>query len=83
MEGPNELIVGIGLTAAGLSMDNDRDKQLILGALGLGLIVGVTLPFSRSNEAEADQIGLAASPSSGPWGRSIRDPSPSITRPTT
>ena len=53
-----QLLVTVGMTAAGLSMTNDRDKQLIMGALGLGVMVGVTLPFSRSNEAEADQIGL-------------------------
>ncbi|VAX30170.1 Zn-dependent protease with chaperone function PA4632 [hydrothermal vent metagenome] len=32
---------------------------MIMGALGVGVQYGVTLPFSRSNESEADQIGLA------------------------
>lgn len=33
-----------------------KDKALVLAALGLN--VGVMLPFSRSNESEADEIGL-------------------------
>ena len=37
--------------------DPDR-KKLLMGLLGVGAAVGATLPFSRANEAEADQIGL-------------------------
>jgi metalloendopeptidase OMA1, mitochondrial len=37
---------------------NDDTNQIIMGALGVGLTVGAALPFSRSNESEADQIGL-------------------------
>ena len=29
-----------------------------MGALGLGVMYGITLPFSRGDEGEADQIGL-------------------------
>ena len=29
-----------------------------MAALGVGIVYGLTLPFSRTNEAEADQIGL-------------------------
>ena len=29
-----------------------------MGALGVGILYGLKLPFSRTNEAEADQIGL-------------------------
>jgi predicted Zn-dependent protease len=32
---------------------------MIMGALGMGVQYGVQLPFSRGNESEADQIGLA------------------------
>ncbi len=32
--------------------------RLLLGALGVGATVGVTLPYSRIHELEADQIGL-------------------------
>lgn len=34
------------------------EKQLLLGALGIGTQFGVTLPFSRKHESEADLIGL-------------------------
>ena len=33
-------------------------REMILGALGVGVQYGIQLPFSRDNEAEADQIGL-------------------------
>jgi len=34
------------------------DNQMILQALGMGAHLGVTLPFSRAHELEADYIGL-------------------------
>lgn len=47
-----------GLTAAGLlSRDNPR-AGLIMAALGLGAQLGVLLPHSRTQESEADVIGL-------------------------
>ena len=41
---------------AGMAMTdmNKRDRALVLGAYGLGL----ALPFSRTQETEADQLGL-------------------------
>ena len=33
-------------------------RQLILAGLGLGTQVGILLPYSRTHESEADQIGL-------------------------
>jgi metalloendopeptidase OMA1, mitochondrial len=47
-------ILGTGLAIAGASGLNPQ----ILQALGLGASVGVVLPFSRSQESEADHIGL-------------------------
>lgn len=41
-----------------LTGKDNHNRQLILAALGIGAQVGVILPFSRSNEAEADEIGL-------------------------
>jgi len=41
-----------------LSGKDSSNRQLVLAALGLGAQVGVILPFSRSNESEADEIGL-------------------------
>jgi predicted Zn-dependent protease len=50
---------GMGIAAAVLgSSENDTTNQLILAGLGLGVQYGITLPFSRSHESEADLIGL-------------------------
>ncbi len=35
----------------------DNKTKMLLGALGLGATVGVILPYSRTHEFEADQIG--------------------------
>lgn len=37
---------------------SEQEKQITLLALGVGTTIGVTLPFSRSHETEADEIGL-------------------------
>jgi Zn-dependent protease with chaperone function len=47
-------VLGTGLVFAGASGVNPQ----ILQALGLGASVGVILPFSRSQESEADHVGL-------------------------
>ncbi len=47
-------LVGLGMVAAGIGGVNPQ----ILQALGLGASVGLILPFSRSQESEADRIGL-------------------------
>jgi len=51
-------IAGAVAGAAGLS-------DLTMAALGLGVQVGVLLPYSRSNEGEADHIGLLLMAKSG------------------
>jgi metalloendopeptidase OMA1, mitochondrial len=51
------LLQGVML-GAGLSMKNNTQRNIILSALGVGVLYGFTLPFSRSHESEADQIGL-------------------------
>jgi predicted Zn-dependent protease len=47
-------LLGTGLALAGASGVNPQ----ILQALGLGASFGVVLPFSRSQESEADHVGL-------------------------
>jgi predicted Zn-dependent protease len=47
-------LLGTGLALAGAGGVNPR----ILQALGLSASVGVVLPFSRSQESEADHVGL-------------------------
>lgn len=53
-------LVQIGSMAAGVSTgDMDpRRQQLILAAIGAGTQFGISLPFSRSHESEADYVGL-------------------------
>ena len=47
----------IGLTIAGVATANNEQQAVIMAALGLGAYVGVQLPFSRTHETEADDIG--------------------------
>jgi len=53
-----QLILTAGLMATSVSLNNNKQKKMIMAALGVGIVYGLTLPFSRTNEAEADQIGL-------------------------
>ncbi len=52
---------GLALAAA-LAATSDPAKaerrQLLMGLIGLGAQVGILLPFSRTQESEADKIGL-------------------------
>jgi predicted Zn-dependent protease len=46
----------VGAIIAGTS--NNTQSGLVMGALGAGVTYGVLLPFSRTQESEADMIGL-------------------------
>lgn len=52
------LLIDAGLTVADISMKDSKQKDIIMEALGAGAVVGVTLPFSRQMEMEADRMGL-------------------------
>ncbi|KZN65541.1 hypothetical protein N473_12575 [Pseudoalteromonas luteoviolacea CPMOR-1] len=61
----NERMTQNGLLQAGLQlsntvmeMNNVQSRNTIMQGLGLGAQVGLTLPFGRSHESEADVIGL-------------------------
>ena len=53
-------LVQLGSVAAGMSTSDmdPRQRQLLMAAIGVGTQFGVTLPFSRSHESEADHVGL-------------------------
>ncbi|MBC7713098.1 MAG: M48 family metallopeptidase [Rhizobacter sp.] len=50
------LLAGVG--AVGFSNMDPTKKAVVMAALGVGATYGITLPFSRSEETEADEIGL-------------------------
>jgi predicted Zn-dependent protease len=53
------VIAGIATGAAiSLSDAEPQTRNIVLTGLGVGATVGVVLPHSRSQEAEADRIGL-------------------------
>lgn len=47
----------LGLTALGAITPDNPQKDTLMGLLGMGAQVGVLLPFSRTQESEADLIG--------------------------
>lgn len=56
----NSTLIGVGmeLTNQLLQTHQIANNNLIMAAIGLGVQVGVQLPFSRTHETEADIIGL-------------------------
>lgn len=65
------LQVGLAVAAVGLAASDldDDQKILAIGLLGAGATLGVTLPWGRSEETEADVVGLRYSIRAGydPW----------------
>ncbi|MCB1754692.1 MAG: M48 family metallopeptidase [Gammaproteobacteria bacterium] len=50
---------GVALaTIIGIASTNDPQKRQLLGLLGVGAQVGILLPYGRSQETEADILGL-------------------------
>jgi predicted Zn-dependent protease len=52
------LVSQLGLSLAALSLENNEYRNLIMAALGVGVQVGIALPYSRLQEEEADKVGL-------------------------
>ena len=50
-------MAGVGLVGAIIGVEEERDRRL-LSLLGLGAQIGVILPYNRSQETEADVLGL-------------------------
>lgn len=56
----SQIATQAGMEIAGVLLGSKQDSNnaLIMAGLGLGVQFGITLPFSRSHESEADLIGL-------------------------
>jgi predicted Zn-dependent protease len=48
----------VGQQAAAVGLQDNKDGQLIMAAIGMGSQIGIMLPYSRTHESEADYIGL-------------------------
>ena len=61
------VLLQVGMIGASVSMrDMDyEDRTMIMAGLGLGVQLGVVLPFSRDHESEADEIGLMLAANAG------------------
>ncbi|MDF2179477.1 M48 family metallopeptidase [Aliiglaciecola sp. CAU 1673] len=56
----NSTLIGVGMEVTNqlLNANQIANNNMIMAAIGLGVQVGVQLPFSRTHETEADIIGL-------------------------
>lgn len=52
------LQLGVQIAAAALSEEYGQNAEAIAGALGMGVMYGVVLPYSRKHELEADALGV-------------------------
>jgi predicted Zn-dependent protease len=52
------LQVGVQIAAVALSQEYGQNASAIAGALGMGAVYGVILPYSRQHEFEADELGV-------------------------
>ncbi len=53
-----QILLTGAMMGANVGLRNNTQRGIIMSALGLGVLYGITLPFSRGDEGEADQIGL-------------------------
>lgn len=51
------ILAQTGLLTASALLEKSENRNLVLGSLAIGTKFGVLLPFSRTHESEADQIG--------------------------
>jgi predicted Zn-dependent protease len=57
--------VGVSAVAIALQQNDVRSSQEIAAILGLGVMFGLILPYSRKHESEADSLGLRFSQRAG------------------
>ncbi|KAF0281937.1 M48 family metallopeptidase [Spiribacter roseus] len=53
-----EMATALGLGALQVAAGDDPQRRRLMAVLGVGAQVGIILPFSRTHESEADEIGL-------------------------
>ncbi|MDG3085430.1 M48 family metallopeptidase [Vibrio hannami] len=51
-------LANAGLQITNVAMDNNEYRDMTMAALGLGVQYGVLLPYGRTQESEADIVGL-------------------------
>ncbi|MBM7036988.1 M48 family metallopeptidase [Vibrio ulleungensis] len=51
-------LANIGMQVTSVALHDNDYRDLAMGALGLGVQVGVLLPYGRTQESEADIVGL-------------------------
>ncbi|OOE65601.1 Zn-dependent protease [Salinivibrio sp. PR6] len=66
-------LTALGLTITGITLSDNPYGDLALAGLGLGVQVGILLPYNRAQESESDKIGLQLMHQAG------FDPSASVT----
>jgi predicted Zn-dependent protease len=56
-----QVLVSLGVQAASLVLSEEFGEHAddIAGALGMGVMYGVVLPYSRKHELEADALGVS------------------------
>ncbi|TRY32168.1 M48 family metallopeptidase [Aliiglaciecola sp. M165] len=56
----NSTLIGMGMEVTNQLLQSNQiaNSNMIMAAIGMGVQVGVQLPFSRTHETEADLIGL-------------------------
>lgn len=61
------LILELGLLGASISLSDlePNERDFTIAALGVGATLGISLPFSRSHESEADYMGLLIAANAG------------------
>lgn len=65
--------LGLAATAAAMSNRDPATVQSVVGLLGAGATVGVSLPFGRFQESEADRLGMIYMAKAGYDPRAAKD----------
>ncbi len=53
-----QMVLQAGMAITSATFSNSRYRDVIAATMGLGAVYGISLPFSRYHEAEADRVGL-------------------------